>query len=81
MRANSSQARTRLISMSMSTSQANGTRRKLGPFHETAKVMNRLFGGIWRIAEFNATNSKLGCEGCHIVTDLFVNRYAFGLRI
>ena len=35
-----------------------------GTFHELAKVVNRLFGETWPIAEFGLTNDQLEFERC-----------------
>ena len=35
-----------------------------GTFHETAKVVNSLFGETWRIVEFGSTNCQLEFERC-----------------
>jgi hypothetical protein len=37
-----------------------------GIFHETAKVVNSLFGATRPIAEFGAINYQLEFEGCRI---------------
>jgi len=35
-----------------------------GTFHETAKVVNSLFGETWRTAEYGSTNCQLEFERC-----------------
>jgi len=38
--------------------------RKFGTFHETAKVVNNLFGETWRVTEFGSINCQLEFERC-----------------
>ena len=42
-------------------------KRFIGTFHETAKVVNSLFGETWRIAEFGSTNCQLEFERCRFI--------------
>src|SRR5882762_7680353 len=41
--------------------------RFIGTFHETATVVNSLFGETWRIIEFGSTNCQLEFERCRFI--------------